>query len=324
MSLAEAHPSRGGAAVVLLGPTASGKSDIACELARRFGGWILSVDSMAVYRGLDIGTSKPLAGIRGEIPHRGLDLADPDRDFSLGEFIRAADEALEEMRRAGALPILVGGTGLYLRGVLKGVAPLPRRDPEVRRGFLERERIEGRGALHRLLSEVDPASARRIAPADTQRLVRALELAGLGVRDTLGKPGSEWTGPDRFPSVKVGLRREREELKLRIEERVDRFLSEGLLEETRGLLLRYPSSANAFKALGYRELAAHLRGEWDLETARAEIVRNTLRYAKRQMTWFRKEPGVRWFDVSGPAPAAAQGIGDHVAECLGRLSAVAE
>ncbi len=324
MRPAASRPGRSVAAVVLVGPTASGKSEIACGLARRFGGWILSVDSMAVYRGLDIGTSKPGAGIRREIPHRGLDLAEPDRDFSLGDFIRAADEALEEMRRAGALPILVGGTGLYLRGVLKGVAPLPRRDPEVRRGLLERERIEGEGTLHRLLSEVDPASALRIAPADTQRLVRALELAGLGVRDTLGKPGSEWTGPDRFPSVKMGIRRERTELKRRIEARVERFLSGGLLEETRDLLLRYPSSANAFKALGYRELAAHLRGECDLETARSEIVRNTLRYAKRQMTWFRKEPGIRWFDISGPALAAAQGIGDLVAECLGRLSAAAE
>jgi len=320
----EDGPGPAGKAVVIVGPTACGKSEIACALARRFGGWILSVDSMAVYRGLDIGTAKPAPEIRREIPHRGLDLVEPDLDFSLGDFIRAADEALVEIRSAGAVPILVGGTGLYLRGVLKGVAPLPRRDPEYRRSLLERETSEGPGTLHRLLVEVDPGSGRRIAPADTQRLVRALELSEQGVRDTLGKPGAEWIGPDRFPTVKVGIRRGRLEMERRIEERVGRFLSGGLLEETRNMLRRYPPSANAFKALGYRELAAHLRGDWDLETARAEMVRNTLRYAKRQMTWFRKEPGVRWFELSGPAETAATLIGDHVASALGRPSAVAD
>lgn len=309
---------------MIVGPTASGKSDVACALARRFGGWILSVDSMAVYRGLDIGTSKPPAEIRSEIPHRGLDLVDPGRDFSLGDFIRAADESLAEMRSAGALPILVGGTGLYLRGVLKGVAPLPGRDPAFRKRLLERESAEGPGTLHRLLREADPESARRIPAADTQRVVRALELSERGVRDALGKPGAEWTAPDRFPSVKVGIRRDRREMERRVEKRVDRFLSRGLLEETRDLLRRYPPTANAFKALGYRELAAHLRGERDLAAARKEMVRNTLRYAKRQMTWFRKEPGVRWFELCGPAEEAAPLIGDFVAGCLGRLSTVAE
>jgi tRNA dimethylallyltransferase len=311
-------------AVVIVGPTGSGKSEIACALARRFGGWILSVDSMAVYRGLDIGTAKPGPELRAEIPHRGLDLTDPGRDFSLGDFLRAADEALAEMGAAGALPILVGGTGLYLRGVLKGVASLPGRDPVFRRNLLAREAAEGAGLLHRLLREMDPDSARRIAPADTQRLVRALELADRGVRDTLGKAGAEWSAPDRFPSVKVGIRRHRWELEERVGERVDRFFSSGLLEETRGLLQSFPAGSNAFKALGYREVSAHLRGEGDLERARRETVRNTLRYAKRQMTWFRKEPGVRWFDISGPAGEAARAIGDFVEEGLGRLSAAAK
>jgi tRNA dimethylallyltransferase len=311
-------------AVVLVGPTASGKSEIACALARRFGGWILSVDSMAVYRGLDIGTSKPGPEIRREIQHRGLDLADPQRDFSLGDFLRAANEALSEMREAGAVPILVAGTGLYLRGVLKGVAPLPARDPAYRQALLERESAEGDGALHRALRAVDAETASRIAPADTQRLVRALELAERGARGILGKPGAEWSGPDRFPSVKVGIRRQRDELERRIEARMDFFLSRGLLEETRNLLRRYPAGANAFKALGYRELAAHLRGDWDLETARREAVRNTLRYAKRQMTWFRKEPGVRWFDVSGPSGEAAAPIGDYIGGALGRPAAPVE
>ena len=304
-------------AVVIVGPTASGKSEIALALARRFHGWILSVDSMALYRGLDIGTSKPTPAVRREIPHRGLDLADPDCDFSLGDFLRAAELALDEMRAAGALAILVAGTGLYLRGVLKGISNLPRRDPEIRKRLVALENEQGPGALHRLLREIDPASAGRIAATDRQRLVRALELAERGVVDAVGKARDEWLGPDRFPSVKIGLLRERREMAQRISRRVDAFLEAGLLEETRALLSRFGGAGNAFKALGYRELAAHLRGEWDLSTAREAIIRNTLRYAKRQMTWFRKETDVRWFSLSGPAESAARGIGDYVAERIG-------
>ncbi len=301
-------------AVVVMGPTASGKSEIATGLARRFGGWILSVDSMAVYRGLDIGTSKPPEEVRREIPHRGLDLAEPGQDYSVGDFVRAADAALEEMRTAGALPILVGGSGLYLRGILKGVSELPRRDAAVRRRLRDLEEAEGTAALHRLLQRQDPASARRIAPTDRQRVARALELAASGVVDVVGKPRGEWLGPDRFSSVKIGLRRGREELACRIRERAEGFLGAGMLEETRRLLARPGAPGNALKALGYRELAAHLRGECDLPAAREAMIRATLQYAKRQMTWFRKEQDVRWFDLEGPASAAAQRIGDYVAE----------
>ena len=312
----------GAPAVILVGATASGKSELALDLAERFGGWILSIDSMAVYRGLDIGTSKPSKAVRQRVPHRGLDLQDPDRDCSLGDFLRAADEALAEMRAAGAVPILVGGTGLYLRGVLKGVSDLPRRDPGLRERLLRLEDEQGAGTLHRLLVEKDPASARRIARSDRQRLVRALELAEQGIVDTVGKAGDEWRAPDRFPSVKVGLLRSRPEIAQRITQRVDSFLESGLLEETRGLLEKFPQGGNAFKALGYRELAAHLRGEWDLGTAREMIIRNTLRYAKRQMTWFRKESEVRWFEVSGPVESAARRIGDYVAERIGSTAGI--
>jgi len=308
--------------VVVVGPTASGKSEIALALAERFGGWILSVDSMALYRGLDIGTSKPSKAVRDKIPHRGLDLEDPDRDFSLGDYLRAADRALAEMRAAGAVPILVGGTGLYLRGVLKGVSDLPRRDRKLRERLQQLEDEQGPGTLHRLLREKDPASAERIAPSDRQRLLRALELAEQGIVDTVGKAREEWRAPDRFPSVKVGLRRSRAEIAGRISKRVEAFLEAGLLEETRGLLESFPQGGNAFKALGYRELAAHLRGEWDLETARDMIIRNTLRYAKRQMTWFRKESGVQWFDLSGPVESAARRIGDYVAERIGSTAGI--
>ena len=308
-------------ALVVVGPTAAGKSEIALALAQRFQGWILSVDSMAVYRGLDIGTSKPGPQVRARIPHRGLDLAEPDRDFSLGDFLRAADAALSEIRSAGAVPVLVGGTGLYLRGVLKGVSDLPRRDEALRKRLLELEEREP-GTLYRLLQEKDPASAQRIGRSDRQRVVRALELAEEGVTDIVGKPREEWQGPDRFATIKIGLARSREEIAERIGRRVDAFFAAGLLEETRGLLERYPESGNAFKALGYRELVAHLRGQWDLPTARELILRNTLRYAKRQMTWFRKEQDVRWFELSGPAGLAAERIGDYVAGRIGPAAGI--
>jgi tRNA dimethylallyltransferase len=312
----------GAPAIVIVGPTASGKSEIALDLAQRFGGWILSVDSMAVYRGLDIGTSKPPQAVRERVPHRGLDLEDPDRDYSLGDFLRAADQALSEMRAAGAVPILVGGTGLYLRGVLKGVSDLPRRDPDLRKRLLRLEEEQGGGTLHRLLRAKDPASAGRIAPSDRQRVVRALELAEQGIVDTVGRARDEWRSEDRFPSVKVGLLRSRAEMTQRITRRVDAFLEAGLLQETRGLMERYPQGGNAFKALGYRELAAHLRGECDVPTARELIIRNTLRYAKRQMTWFRKERSVQWFEVSGPIESAARRIGDYVAERIGSTAGI--
>ena len=202
---------------------------------------------------------------------------------------------------------------MYLRGVLKGVSELPRRDPALRQRLAQLEAKEGTPALHRLLEEQDPASARRIAPADRQRVVRALELAASGVTDTVGKPRDEWLGPDRFPNFKIGLRRGRTELARRIRERAEGFLQAGLLQETRELLERPDAGGNALKALGYREVAAHLRGECDLAEAREAMIRATIQYAKRQMTWFRKEPEVRWFDLEGPAEAAAPRIGDYVA-----------
>jgi tRNA dimethylallyltransferase len=226
------------------------------------------------------------------------------------------------MRAAGAVPILVGGTGLYLRGVLKGVSDLPRRDPELRKRLLRLEEEQGVGTLHRLLHERDPASAGRIAPSDRQRLVRALELAEQGIVDTVGRARDEWRSEDRFSSVKVGLLRSRAEISQRITRRVDSFLEAGLLQETRDLMKRHPQGGNAFKALGYRELAAHLRGEWDGPTAREMIIRNTLRYAKRQMTWFRKESKVQWFEVSGPVESAARRIGDYVAGRIGSTAGI--
>jgi tRNA dimethylallyltransferase len=304
--------------LVVLGPTAAGKSEFALLACERFGGEVLSVDSMQVYRGLDRGTSKPAREALRRAPHHGIDLADPGQDFSLGDFVREGERTIAAIRGRGRLPILVGGTGLYLRGLLKGIAEAPRRS-EAFRGRLRA--IEGRrGApfLHRMLRRVDPAAARRLGPRDRQRVVRALEVFFAARRGLSSLIGESPFGADRYPAIKIGLEMPRAALYRRIDERVVAFFESGLVEEVRGLLRSgCPPSANAWKALGYRESLRHLHGELALEEAIALTQRNTRRYAKRQWTWFRKEEGVVWFDVD---PSREDRFGEplaHVARALG-------
>ena len=303
--------------LVVVGPTAVGKSDFALDLCERHAGEIVSVDSMQVYRGLDAATSKPTAAERARAPHHGIDLAEPGEDFSMGDFVRAAERSIAGIVARRRLPVLVGGTGLYLRALLRGMAAAPRRDPRLRKRLLDRAARRGVGSLHRLLTRLDPDSAARLGPRDRQRLVRALE-----VRVATGRPLSavlrdEPFGPDRYDAVTIGLDMDRAALHARIDARVDRFYAAGLVDEVRRLLAagRAPE-ANAFKAIGYREVSAHLRGEVGIEEAMTLTRRNTRRYAKRQMTWFRREAGVRWFTVD---PAAADPFAApraHAAEAL--------
>jgi tRNA dimethylallyltransferase len=289
---------RGPKILVVVGPTAVGKSEFALQACMRLGGEILSVDSMQVYRGLDRATAKPDAAARRRVPHHGIDVADPGRDFSLGDFVRLAEGAIETIRGRGRLPVLVGGTGLYLRGVLKGIADAPPRDEALRarlRGVAARR---GPGSLHRMLQRVDPEAASRLPARDRQRVARALEVfftARRGLSDLLRAAPF---GPDRFTAVKIGLSMDREILYRRIDARVIGFFRAGLLDEIRSVLQAgCPETANAFKALGYREALRHLRGEIPLQDAILLTQRNTRRYAKRQWTWFRREDEVVWFDV---------------------------
>lgn len=303
----------------MVGPTAVGKSAFALEACERHAGEIVSVDSMQVYRGLDRATSKPTPAERARAPHHGVDLGEPGDDFSMGDFVRAAERAIAGIAARRRLPVLVGGTGLYLRALLRGMAAAPRRDPALRRRLLDRAERRGVGSLHRLLTRLDPATAARLGARDRQRLVRALE-----VRLATGRPlsavlGDEPFGADRYDAIKIGLTMERPALNARIDARVDRFFDAGLVEEVQALLgAGRPPSANAFKALGYRETAAHLRGETDLETAKALTRRNTRRYAKRQMTWFRRETGVAWFPVD---PASADRFAAPHAHAAAALAA---
>jgi len=287
--------------LVILGPTSAGKSSVAEYLAPRLDGEVVGVDSMQVYRSLEVGTAKPGPEVRARVPYHMVDVADPAVDFNLGDFVRAAEAAVMDIRSRGKVPILAGGTGMYLRGLLKGIDPAPPRDRRTR-GALEALAVRrGDAHLHRLLSTMDPEVAVAVGPADRMRLVRALERVLLS-----GRPAraSRWAGPDRYPSVKIGLQWEPDALRRRIDERVERMFRDGLVQETMRLLEHLPDGVSAWKALGYREVRAHLRGEADLEQTIEAVKRNTWRFSRRQMTWFRREEGVRWFPVDPACPQA--------------------
>ena len=305
--------------LVVVGPTAVGKSEFALLACERFGGEVVSVDSMQVYRGLDRGTAKPTPEVRRRVPHHGIDLADPGRDFSLGDFVRAAGRAIDSIRGRSRLPVLVGGTGLYLRGLLKGIVEAPRRQEAIRARLLDLAGRRGTPHLHRLLGRVDREAAARLPAGDRQRLVRALEVYFASRRGLSELIRASPFGADRYASVKIGLSMERAALYRIIDARVERFFAAGLLEEVQGLLRGgCPETANAFKAIGYHEALRHLRGEMDLREAIALTQRSTRRYAKRQWTWFRKEEGVTWFTVDPSGPERFSEPLAHAAMALGR------
>jgi tRNA dimethylallyltransferase len=286
------------AVIVIVGPTATGKSALGLELAERLGGEIVNADALQVYRGFDIGTAKPTPEECRRVPHHLIDVLDPSERYSAGEFARRARAAIGEIRGRGARPIVVGGSGLHLRALLEGISPVPSGDPEVRRELRRRLEAEGLDVLWAELERRDPRTAARLAPGDTQRILRALE-----VERTSGTPLSEWIarqpyGQERLDALRLGLTLPRGVLYDSIARRVARMVERGWVEEVRELLCRGISPAvPAFQAIGYRELARHVKGEWTLERAVDETVRATRRYAKRQVTWFRKEVDVVWLDA---------------------------
>lgn len=295
--------------VAIFGPTGSGKTRVAATLADRLPCRLISCDALQVYRDLSIATEKP-RGADARHPWALVDWVEPARDVNLGEWVRAAEAEIRAARLAREVPVVVGGTGLYLRGLLKGVAVAPPRDPRLR---LRLERlVERHGApfLHRVLFRLDPDTASRLGPRDRQRLVRALEVILSSGASLARLQAQGFRGADRYPVLRVGLSVPREQLYRRLDARAARYLASGLLAEVRWLLEArgVPREANAFRALGYREALAYLShpeeagGEAGLL---ARIQRNTRRYAKRQMTWFRGEPGTLWLDPRAGDPAGA-------------------
>jgi tRNA dimethylallyltransferase len=284
--------------VVLLGPTAVGKSRVAIQVAKHFGTEILTADSRQVYRGMDIGTDKPTAEDRQAVRHRLLDLVNPDEAFNTGWYRRAALEHIEQLYAADRLPFVVGGTGLYIRTLVRGLCSAPQADPKVRADLKELREQEGRNGLYAELMRVDPAATAKLHPNDESKVMRALEVYRLS-----GRLMSEIQAEHRFQeapfsSLLIGLQRTTETLYRRIDERIDWQLTHGMIEETRLLLDRgYGRELGSMKGLGYRHIATYLANECDKTEMVRQFKRDTRRFAKRQMTWFRKEPGVEWFSI---------------------------
>jgi len=289
--------------LVIVGPTASGKSALGVWLAERLDGEVIACDSTQLHRGFDIGTAKPTNEERRVVPHHLLDVLDGKDESTAGGYRDRAIEVLNDLRARRKIPVLTVGTGLYLRALLEGLAEVPQRSDELRERLRSAAFEHGVGYLHRVLRRLDPESARKIMPADEQKLIRAIEVCLL-----TKKPLSEVHRSGRKPlegwrAVKIGLMPPREGLYERVHARTDTMFLRGWMEEVRGLIdSGVPEDAKAFDFIGYRELRKVLRGEMTLEEARAAIQQATRRYAKRQMTWFRREKGVHWLAGFGDEP----------------------
>jgi tRNA dimethylallyltransferase len=290
--------------VVVLGPTGSGKTSLSVALGRQFYGEIVSCDSVAVYRGLEIGSAKPSAEQRRQVPHHLLDLVAPDEFCTAGDYAQAARAAITGITSRGRLPIVSGGTGLYLRALLQGLSPAPQRSAALRDRLLLKADSKGPGALHRILTRLDPGSAARIHANDLSKVIRALE-----VRLASSRPISEIWKEGREPLtgyrvLRIGLQPERRQLYERIDARAAAMFDHGLIEETRELIARYGRSP-ALASLGYRQAVQYLDGDLTLAQAVAAASQGHRNYAKRQLTWFRREPDVFWL----------KGFGDDVSIC---------
>jgi tRNA dimethylallyltransferase len=289
--------------IVVLGPTASGKSTLGIRLAEKLGGEILVCDSTQVYRHFDIGTAKVPASEQRGIAHHLMDLCEPAEIFTAGDYRRRALEALDDLRARKILPILTAGTGLYLRALLEGLADAPQRSEEIRARLRQSIEQQGPEHLHRLLARLDPESAARISSPDTQKIIRAIEL-----RLLTGKPMGEIHRSGRDPLrgyeiIKIGLQPPRAALYARIHARTDAMLAAGWLEEVRALVASdVPPDAKPFQFIGYSQLREVLDGRLSEKDAVQQIQQATRHFAKRQLTWFRKEPGVHWLAGFGDAP----------------------
>ena len=290
---------------VIVGPTASGKSALAEALAGQFPAQLVSADALQVYRGLDVGTAKPSSRTRAAVRYHGLDLLAPTGRCTAGDYARVARAAIAEIRAVGQLPVLVGGSGFYIEATVNGIAPLPPADPAWRSALTALRERRGVGRLHEILQRLDPVRAAAIGVRDAQRIMRSLEIVlrtGRPMQRVTGTgPGCTPEGlePLAAPILWLGISWPREELVVRIERRVDAMLEAGWLEEVETLLAAgLDPGTHALQAIGYRQLVAVVRGQADLDSARAQIVIATRRYAKRQASWFRRLTQIEWLRVS--------------------------
>ncbi|MCG3138890.1 MAG: tRNA dimethylallyltransferase [Phycisphaerae bacterium] len=287
----------------IIGCTACGKSQIALELVQRVHGEIISIDSMQVYRRMNIGTAKPTAAERALVPHHLVDVVEPWEEFNVAKYIAQAHQIIAEIAQRQRPIFIVGGTALYIKGLVEGLFEGPGEDPQFRLQLRDQYQQSGPDAVHQQLQRVDPESARRIHPNDYQRLERALEIYHL-THQPISSLQQQWEkNGTRFPCRFLGLRRGKEDQSRRINQRVRDMMAAGLLQEVQALQNEpHPLSAQASQALGYAELFAHLRGEWSLEDAVEKIKIHSRRLAKHQRTWFRRFPQVHWVDIAPDQP----------------------
>jgi tRNA dimethylallyltransferase len=302
--------------LVLVGPTGVGKTAVAVQLARQVAMEVVGADSRQVYRGMDIGTGKPSAEERAAVPHHLIDVVDPDERYHAARFRADALAAIAAVQGRGRLPVVVGGTGLYVRALLRGLAPAPAADPTLRASLEAFAAEHGAAALHARLAAAAPEAARRLHPNDRVRVVRALEVhaaAGAIPKDT---GVGDWTGTDgRWRLVIIGLGRARPALHAALAERARAMLARGMMDEVRRLLeAGHEGARPPMDGIGYRQLARALRGQMAVEEALRLMIRDTIRYAKRQMTWFQREPEIRWLDVdeAGGVEGAAEAVLKHI------------
>ena len=303
--------------VVIVGPTASGKSALGVSLAKEFDGEVVACDSTQLYRGFDIGTAKPAPAERDGVPHHLLDVLNPEEPSTAGDYRERAEVVLAGLKQRGKLPIFTVGTGLYLRALLEGLAELPTRSEEIRERLRESAATHGPGHLHGVLKKLDTETAQKIALADEQKIIRAIEVCLLArkrlseVHRTARKPLLGWK------PIKLGLQPSRDALKDRIHSRTDAMLAAGWLEEVRQLLNKgYSENAKPFDFIGYRELRNVLQNKMSLNDARVAIQQFTRQYAKRQLTWFRREHGVHWLAGFGDDAKIQRAASAYLAEVL--------
>ena len=303
--------------VVLLGPTATGKTALSLEIAKRFHGEIVSCDSVAVYRDFEIGTAKPTAAERACVPHHCIDIISPDREYSAGDYQRDGRAAIADISARGLLPIVTGGTGLYLRALLEGLFEGPQRSEPLRARLRRSAARHGAGWLSRVLDRLDPAAAGRIHANDTPKLIRAIEVS-LEAR----RPITEaWTASAKpltgYRILRIGLAPERAALYARIDARAAAMFERGLVQETARLMAQYGGERRIFDSLGYRQARQLLTGELNETQAIGAAQQGHRNYAKRQFTWFRREPEVRWLAGFGDDAVIQQAATELVLNCKG-------
>ncbi len=301
--------------VVITGPTGVGKTAVAAALAKRVAIEVVSADSRQVYRGMDVATGKPSAETRRQVVHHLVDVADPDDRYQAARFRDDAAAAIAAIRSRGHLPVVVGGTGLYIRALLRGLDPAPPADPEFRRELTSIAAAEGRASLHTRLSLAAPAVARRLHPNDHVRVMRALEMARAGASSL---EQERWRAPvESYDVTYFGLTMERDVLARRLASRAAAFAAAGLRAEVERLLARgYDQSLPSLQSIGYREWVRVVRDGLDEAEALRLMQRDTVRYAKRQWTWFAREPGVEWLDIE--KAGGAEGAADVIVSALAR------